>query len=65
MAEAKRKAEARRRVDERAETRRPRSSFPAAGPHAKPELTNEAATPGAGALPDPNREVQDIEGGVG
>lgn len=26
---------------------------PPGGPHAKPELTNAAATPGAGALPDP------------
>lgn len=25
---------------------------PAAGPHAKPSLTNPDATPGAGALPD-------------
>jgi hypothetical protein len=29
--------------------------FPAAGPHAKPELTNPDATPGTGLLPDPNR----------
>lgn len=27
---------------------------PPAGPHAKPELTNADATPGAGALPDPD-----------
>jgi hypothetical protein len=27
---------------------------PPAGPHAKPELTNASATPGAGALPDPD-----------
>ena len=26
---------------------------PAAGPHAKPDLTNKDATPGAGVLPDP------------
>lgn len=30
--------------------------FPAAGPHAKRELTNKMATPGAGALPDPDEE---------
>ena len=30
---------------------------PAAGPHAKPELTNDMATPGAGALPDPDDEA--------
>jgi hypothetical protein len=27
--------------------------LPAAGPHAKPELTNELATPGTGSLPEP------------
>lgn len=27
-------------------------AMPAAGPHAKPELTNDMSTPGAGALPD-------------
>ena len=27
---------------------------PPAGPHAKPELTNRDATPGAGLLPDPD-----------
>jgi hypothetical protein len=32
---------------------------PAAGPHAKPELTNEMATPGAGMLPDPNAPEDD------
>ncbi|MDP2358731.1 MAG: hypothetical protein Q8M31_22115 [Beijerinckiaceae bacterium] len=26
---------------------------PAAGPHAKPELTNPESTPGSGLLPDP------------
>ena len=32
---------------------------PPAGPHAKPELTNPDATPGAGALPNPrSREVR-------
>lgn len=27
--------------------------MPAAGPHAKPELTNPDATPGTGSLPEP------------
>ena len=31
----------------------PTPDAPAAGPHAKPELTNTEATPGAGLLPDP------------
>ncbi|HEY8580194.1 MAG TPA: DUF2934 domain-containing protein [Beijerinckiaceae bacterium] len=30
---------------------------PAAGPHAKPELTRPASTPGAGTLPDPDNPV--------
>ena len=32
--------------------RKPRDP-PAAGPHAKPELTNPDSTPGSGLLPDP------------
>ncbi|GGF66471.1 hypothetical protein GCM10007301_27730 [Azorhizobium oxalatiphilum] len=28
---------------------------PAAGPHAKPELTDSSKTPGSGTLPDPER----------
>lgn len=28
---------------------------PAAGPHAKPHLTDPEKTPGAGALPDPDK----------
>ncbi|WP_198598389.1 hypothetical protein [Mangrovicella endophytica] len=34
-----------------------------AGPHAKPELTNEDATPGAGSLPDAGQD--DADGGTG
>lgn len=30
--------------------------FPAAGPHARRELTNKMATPGSGALPDPDED---------
>ncbi|GGD90632.1 hypothetical protein GCM10011390_06740 [Aureimonas endophytica] len=37
---------------------------PAAGPHAKAELTNDAATPGTGALPEHEGEG-DADGGVG
>jgi hypothetical protein len=29
------------------------ADLPAAGPHAKPGLTNPDSTPGTGALPDP------------
>ena len=32
------------------------NSAGAAGPHAKPSLTNEAATPGTGMLPDPGSD---------
>lgn len=30
----------------------PPPELPAAGPHARPDLTNEGSTPGAGALPE-------------
>lgn len=33
---------------------RVQSDRPAAGPHAKPELTNTESTPGSGLLPDPD-----------
>ncbi|MDB5570443.1 MAG: hypothetical protein JWN93_1626 [Hyphomicrobiales bacterium] len=45
---------------ERAE-REAGSKEPAAGPHAKPELTNPMATPGAGMLPDPDAEPESQE----
>ncbi|MCQ8783806.1 hypothetical protein [Mangrovibrevibacter kandeliae] len=40
-----------------------RTKAPPAGPHAKPELTNPDATPGAGTLPDPDERSTD--GGAG
>lgn len=39
------------------------AAMPPAGPHAKPELTNPDATPGAGSLPDP--DAKDVDGGAG
>lgn len=36
---------------------------PGAGPHAKPELTNEDATPGAGSLPDEGETGDDAGAG--
>ena len=42
----------------------PRDKIPASGPHAKPELTNPDATPGAGSLPD-DKETGDADGGAG
>jgi len=36
-----------------------------AGPHAKPELTNEDATPGAGSLPSTNEKSADVDSGTG
>ncbi len=41
------------------------ASVPAAGPHAKAHLTNDAATPGAGALPSSTPAGSDVDGGVG
>ena len=35
-----------------------------AGPHARPELTDEGATPGTGALPDPQPDG-DVDPGTG
>ena len=37
--------------------------MPAAGPHARRELTNPMATPGAGALPDPDDDAQESTSG--
>ncbi|WP_061938052.1 hypothetical protein [Aureimonas sp. AU22] len=36
---------------------------PGAGPHAKPELTNEDATPGAGSLPETGEAGDDAGAG--
>ncbi len=36
---------------------------PGAGPHAKPELTNEDATPGAGSLPETGETGDDAGAG--
>ncbi|MBB3937151.1 hypothetical protein [Aureimonas phyllosphaerae] len=36
---------------------------PGAGPHAKPELTNPDATPGAGSLPDDGETGDDAGAG--
>lgn len=42
----------------------PSEKIPAPGPHAKPELTNPDATPGAGSLPD-ETQTGDADGGAG
>jgi hypothetical protein len=38
---------------------------PAEGPHARPGLTDNEKTPGAGALVDKDSEGGDADGGVG
>jgi hypothetical protein len=38
------------------------SKTPAAGPHAKPELTDNSKTPGAGALPEPGKSDDSTSG---
>ena len=38
------------------------SKTPAAGPHAKPELTDDSKTPGAGALPEPGKSDDSTSG---
>ena len=40
-------------------------SNPAAGAHAAPHLTNEDATPGAGALPNHAHDGKEVDGGAG
>lgn len=37
--------------------------YPAAGPHAKPELNDAMKTPGAGMLSDPSPHETDAPGG--
>ena len=39
--------------------------IPPAGPHAKPELTDEEKTPGCGVLPDPARKPESTEAPTG
>ena len=38
------------------------SKTPAAGPHAKPELTDNSKTPGAGTLPEPGKSDDSTSG---
>ena len=38
------------------------SKTPAAGPHAKPELTDQTKTPGAGTLPRPGKSDDSTTG---
>ena len=38
------------------------SQTPAAGPHAKPELTDDSKTPGAGTLPEPGASGDSTSG---
>jgi hypothetical protein len=38
------------------------SKTPSAGPHAKPELTDNSKTPGAGALPEPGTNEDSTSG---
>ncbi|KQQ90328.1 hypothetical protein [Aureimonas sp. Leaf324] len=40
-----------------------KAKMPGAGPHAKPELTNPDATPGAGSLPDDGETGDDAGAG--
>jgi hypothetical protein len=44
---------------------RSREQVPPAGPHAKPELTDEEKTPGSGVLPDPVRMPKSTEAPTG
>ena len=41
------------------------ATHPAAGPHAREDLTSPEATPGAGALPEAGTTPADVDGGAG
>jgi hypothetical protein len=43
----------------------PRPDPPAAGPHADPRLTNHDATPGSGAMSDPQKTGGEVDGATG
>jgi hypothetical protein len=49
----------------KAETEKPKQRMPAAGPHARPELTNYEACPGAGALPSETAYGRESDPGAG
>ena len=49
----------------KAETEKPERRMPAAGPHARPELTNYEACPGAGALPSETAYGRESDPGAG
>jgi hypothetical protein len=50
---------------EMAEADRPAEKMPPAGPHARPELTNYDACPGAGALPSEQEMGAESDPGAG
>jgi hypothetical protein len=47
------------------EPTKPVETMPAAGPHARPELTNYEACPGAGALPSETTYGRESDPGAG
>jgi hypothetical protein len=49
----------------KAETKKPKEIMPAAGPHARPELTNYDACPGSGALPAEHPTGRESDPGAG
>jgi hypothetical protein len=44
---------------EHVDTQKKAGNHPAAGPHAKPHLTDKDKTPGTGSLPDPDAKEAD------
>ncbi len=49
----------------KAKTERPAEIMPAAGPHARPELTNYEACPGSGVLPAEKAYGRESDPGAG
>ncbi|HEX5600070.1 MAG: hypothetical protein DIU57_008070 [Pseudomonadota bacterium] len=64
MARKKEQANTEKKVERPGKPARGSRRMHPAGPHARPELTDEAATPGTGALPDANPDTRDVDPGV-
>ena len=47
------------------ERERGKAPMPPPGPHADPRLTNPDATPGAGAMSNPDKQDGEADGGTG
>jgi hypothetical protein len=68
MRKSQRDGDAPREAPERLlenERERGKAPMPPPGPHADPRLTNPDATPGAGAMSNPDKQDGEADGGTG